>query len=137
MNLSHANWWHWIGTFSGSFHSLLPYLIGGGALGTQPLLQKLRQRRAAGWPSADGEVQSVKTKQHSGKRSVTVEYRYYAQSQYRYGKYTRLFRGKQAAEKFADAVRGRHIQVRYEPDKPQVSVVLDEDLRMTGALQVN
>jgi len=136
VSLPHTNWWHWLAPFSGTFHTLLPYLVGGGALGSQPLLQKLRQRRAAAWPSADGAIQSVKVSQRNGRTVVTLEYRYYAQSEYRYGKYMRQFRRKQAAEQFAEAVRGRHIQVRYEPNKPQISVVLDDDLRLTGALQI-
>lgn len=133
----HFHWWRHLGSLYSLFHNVLPYLIGGGgAAGGQRLLQKLRQRRAAGWPSADGEVQHANVEKKNG-YVVTLEYRYYARSQYHSGKYARHFRRKQQAEHFADALYSRHIQVRYREDKPEVSVVLEDDLRTTGALQVS
>lgn len=132
----HWHWLDWLAPLYHLFHGYLPLLFGGGgAIGGQTLWQKLRQRRAAAWPSADGEVQSVTVKHKNG-YTVVLGYRYYARSEYRYGKYSRFFRRKAQADQFADALRGRHIQVRYQEDKPQVSVVLDQDLRMTGALQI-
>ncbi len=132
----HGHWWNWWEPIYSLLHGFFPVLVGGGgALGGQTLWQKLRQRRAAGWPSADGEVQSANIRRKNG-YTVLVQYRYYAQSQYHYGKYSRHFRRKQQAELFAENLRGRHIQVRYQQDKPGVSTVLDDDLRMTGALQI-
>jgi len=132
----HHSWWHFLAPFWGAIHNFLPWIIGGGgAAGGSTLWQKWRQRKAAAWPSADGEVQSVSVRSGRGYNAV-IQYRYFAQSQYRYGKYARHFRRKKDAEAFADALRGRHIQVRYQADKPEVSVVLDQDLRMTGALQM-
>ncbi|HEY6445032.1 MAG TPA: DUF3592 domain-containing protein [Acidobacteriaceae bacterium] len=130
----HIHWWHLLSPLLGMFHNLWPLLFGGAA-GGGALWQKFRQRRAAAWPSADGEIQHTKV-QHKQGYLVTIEYRYYARSQYHSGKYTRHFRRKQQAEQFADALHGRHIQVRYQEDKPGVSVVLEDDLRMTGALQL-
>lgn len=132
----HHSWWHVLAPFWGALHNFLPYIIGGGgAAGGQTLWQKWRQRRAAAWPSADGEVQSATTRHKNG-YTVVVRYRYFARSEYRFGKYTRRFRRKKDADTFADALRGRHIQVRYQEDKPEISVVLDQDLHMTGALQL-
>jgi Protein of unknown function (DUF3592) len=132
----HGHWWNWWEPLYSVFHNLLPVIVGGGgALGGQTLWQKLRQRRAAAWPSADGEVQSVDIRRKNG-YTVLIQYRYYARSQYHYGKYARHFRRKQQADQFAEALRGRRIQVRYQEDKPSVSVILDQDLRMTGALQI-
>lgn len=128
----HIHWWRHLGSLYSLFHSVLPLLIGGGGVAG---LQKLRQRRAAGWPSADGEVQHARVERKNG-YTVTLEYRYYARSQFHYGKYARRFRRKQQAEQFADALHCRHIQVRYREDKPEVSVVLEDDLRTAGALQV-
>lgn len=129
----HFHWWRHLGSLYSLFHSFLPLLIGGGGVAG---VQKLRQRRAAGWPSADGEVQHANVEKKNG-YVVTLEYRYYARSQYHNGKYTRHFRRKQQAEQFADALHGRHIQVRYREDKPEISVVLEHDLRTTGVLQVS
>ncbi|HTV16469.1 MAG TPA: DUF3592 domain-containing protein [Acidobacteriaceae bacterium] len=127
-----AHWWRHLLTSFNLFHNFWPYLLG--AAGGQQIWQKLRQRRAAAWPSADGEVQHTNV-EHKNGYLVTLEYRYFARSQYHYGKYTRRFRGKKDAETFADALHGRHIQVRYQEDKPEVSVILEDDLRMTGALE--
>lgn len=127
------DWLRHLGSLYSLFHSFLPLLIGGGGVATA---QKLRQRRAAGWPSADGEVQHANVEKRKG-YIVTLDYRYYARSQYRNGKYTRRFRRRQQAEQFADALHGRHIQVRYREDKPEVSVVLEDDLRTADALQVS
>jgi hypothetical protein len=128
----HSHWWRLLSPFLGVLHNLWPLLLGGGA-GGGALWQKLRQRRAAAWPSADGEVLHADVRHKQG-YLVVVEYRYYARSEYRYGKYSRHFRRKKAAEQFADALHGRHLQVRYQADKPEISVVLEDDLRMTGAL---
>lgn len=132
----HWHWLDWLAPLWHLLHGYFPLIFGGGgAIGGQTLWQKLRQRRAAAWPSADGEVQSATVKRKNG-YTVAVGYRYYARSEYHYGKYSRFFRRKEQAEQFAEALRGRHIQVRYQEDKPEVSVVLDQDLRMTGALQI-
>lgn len=129
----HTDWWRHLGSLYSLFHTFLPLLIGGGGVAG---VQKLRQRRAAGWPSADGEVQHASLKKKNG-YVVTLEYRYYVRSQYHFGKYQRRFHRKQQAEQFADALHGRHIQVRYREDKPEMSVVLEDDLRTAGALQVS
>jgi hypothetical protein len=126
------HWWRHLLTDFNFLHSFWPYLLG--AAGGRTLWQKLRQRRAAAWPSADGEVQHANV-EHKNGYQVVLEYRYFARSQYHYGKYMRGFRQKKDADAFADALHGRHIQVRYQEDEPEVSVVLDDDLRMTGALQ--
>lgn len=131
----HIHWLRLLSSFFGLFHNLWPLLFGGAA-GGGALWQKLRQRRATAWPSADGEVQHTGVDHKQGYR-VTIEYRYFARSEYHNGKYVRRFRSKQQAEQFADALHGRHIQVRYQEDKPDVSVVLEDDLRMTGVLQLS
>lgn len=133
----HKHWWDLLIPLYHALHNFLPYIIGGGgAAGGQTLWQKLRQRRATAWPSADGEVRYVSVRRKNG-YTVVVGYRYYARSEYHEGKYSRHFRRKEHAEQFADALRDRHIQVRYQDDKPGVSVVLEDDLRMTGALQLS
>jgi hypothetical protein len=95
--------------------------------------QKLREDRAAGWPSASGVVQSATVKARNG-YWVEISYCYYAMLQYRYGKCVRHFRKKDAAEEFAAALRGYGLQVRYREDDPDVSVVMQRDLELAGAL---
>ena len=66
---------------------------------------------------------------------VEVQYRYYALQEYRYGKYRRHFRKKAQAEEFAEAIRGRSLQVRYREDNPNVSVIMERELELAAILQ--
>jgi hypothetical protein len=127
-------WHHWAPLVN-AFHYLIVFVIGGAAVGIRKYIQRMRENRAAMWPSADGQVQTAVVKKEQHGSWVEISYRYYAQQEYRYGKYRRHFGRKAAAEAFADAIRGRSIQVRYRDDKPSESVVLEQDLQMTGILQ--
>jgi hypothetical protein len=128
----HSHWWRLLAPIT---HNLTFVYAAAGAL-TARIWQKLRQRRAAAWPSADGTVEWTKIESKHG-HTVVVEYRYYARSQYHEGKYLRHFRSKTSAQQFADALYGRHIQVRFQEDNPAISVILEDDLRMTGILQAS
>jgi hypothetical protein len=134
MLLSHpwTEFWHVLAPFQ---HFLF-LALGAGTVAFSRYWQKIRENRAAGWPSADGTVQSATVKQHNG-AWVEVTYRYYALQEYHYGKYRRHFRKKDAAEEFAAAIRGRSLQVRYREDNPDVSVLIERDLKLAGALQLH
>lgn len=130
------DFWHHFLRWSGAFHSLFAFLIGGLAIAFRKFWQRMRENRAAAWPSADGQVQTATVKKQQGGCWVEVSYRYYARQDYHYGKYRRYFRSKKQAEAFAEAIRGRSVQVRYRDDNPADSVLLEQDLQMTGVLQV-
>jgi hypothetical protein len=130
------DWWRQLAPFAGTFHYIVPLAIGGGIVAFRRYVQRFRENRAAMWPSASGEVQSTVVKKQQHSFWVEVSYRYYAQQEYRYGKYRRPFARKAAAEAFAGAIRGRSLQVRFREDKPGESVLLEQDLQMTGALQM-
>jgi hypothetical protein len=119
--------WHHLAPFAGTFHYFIAAIIGAAAVAVRKYIQRIRENRAAMWPSADGQVQTATVKKS--------QYRYYAQQEYRYGKYRRHFARKAAAQAFADAIRGRSLQVRFRDDKPSESILLEQDLQMTGVLQ--
>jgi Protein of unknown function (DUF3592) len=127
---------HRLAPFAGAFHSLIAIAAGAAVVLLRNGWQRVRENRAAMWPSASGEVQSAEVKRSQHGAFVVLSYRYYAQGEYRSGKYRRSFRRKAAAQTFADAIRGRTIQVRFQEDKPGVSVLLERDLQMTGMLQM-
>jgi hypothetical protein len=127
---------HHLWRLSGAFHSMFAFVIGGVAIAIRQFWQRVRQNRAAAWPSADGQVQTATVKKQQGGCWVDISYRYYARQDYHYGKYRRYFRRKADAEAFAEAIRGRSVQVRYRDDNPADSVLLEQDLQMTGVLQV-
>ena len=127
---------HYFRTFAPFFQHFYALIIGATVLAVRKYMQRVRENRAAMWPSADGQVQTATVKKQQYGSWVEVSYRYYAQQEYRYGKYRRHFARKAAAAAFAEAIRGHSIQVRYRDDKPSESVVLEQDLQMTGVLQV-
>jgi len=130
-----TDFWHHLAPFAGAFHSLIAIIVGAIIVGVRKYLQRVRENHAAMWPSADGQVQTATVKRSQYGSWVEVAYRYYARQEHRYGKYRRHFARKAAAQAFADAIRGRSIQVRYREDNPNESVVLEQDLQMTGVLQ--
>jgi uncharacterized protein DUF3592 len=127
--------WHHLAPLAGSFHYFFAFIIGAAAVAVRKYAQRIRENRAAMWPSADGQVQTATVKKQQQGCWVEVAYRYYAQQEYRYGTYRRHFARKTAAEAFAEAIRGRNVQVRYRDDKPSESILLEQDLQMTGVLQ--
>ena len=130
------DFWHHLLPLAGTFHYFIAAVIGAGAVAIRKYVQRIRENRAAMWPSADGLVQTAIVKKSQYGSWVDVSYRYYAQQEYRYGKYRRHFARKAAADSFAEAIRGRSVQVRYREDKPGESVLLERDLQMTGILQM-
>jgi hypothetical protein len=129
--------WHHLAPLIGSLHYFIALAIGAVVVAVRKYLQRLRENQAAMWPSADGQVQTATVKASQYGSWVEVAYRYYARQEYHYGKYRRHFARKKAAQSFADAIRGRSIQVRFSEDKPAESVVLEQDLQMTGVLQMS
>lgn len=127
---------HHFGDFAPLFQHFGVIVAGAGAVLVRKYIQRMRENRAAMWPSADGQVQTATVKKSQFGSWVEVSYRYYARQEYHYGKYRRHFMRKAAAQAFADAMRGRSLQVRFRDDKPGESVVLEQDLQMTGVLQM-
>jgi len=127
--------WHELWRFVGPFQHFFYIAFGAIAIAVRRYWQKIRENRAAGWPSADGVIQAATVHTQNGSW-VEVQYRYYALQEYRYGKYRRHFRKKSDAEAFAEIIRGRSLQVRYSKDDPAVSVIMERDLELAGALQM-
>ncbi len=49
--------WHHLAPFAGTFHYFAALIAGAGAVGVRKYLQRVKENRAAMWPSANGEVQ--------------------------------------------------------------------------------
>lgn len=130
------DWLHHLGPLAAFLQHFFPLVIGAVALAVRKYIQRVRENRAAMWPRADGQVQTATVKKQQYGTWVEVSYRYYARQEYRYGKYRRHFARKPAAIAFAEAIKGRSIQVRYRDDKPSESIVLEQDLQMTGVLEM-
>lgn len=127
---------HHLAPFAGAFHSLIAVAAGAALVFLRNAWQRVRENRAVQWPSATGEVQSAEVRRAQHGSFVLVTYRYYVQGEYHSGRYRRHFRRKAAAQTFADAIRGRSLQVRFRQDNPNDSILLERDLQMTGILQM-
>jgi Protein of unknown function (DUF3592) len=137
LNWHHLSFnWHHLWQLIRPFEYLFSLGIGGGAVVFQRYWQKVKEGRATGWPSADAVVQSATIKSYKG-YYVEISYRYYVAQEYRYGKYRRHFRKKDQAEIFAESIRGRSLPVRYRQDNPSVSVLIERDLELAGAMQMD
>jgi hypothetical protein len=105
------------------------------AFGLKRLYQKWRQNRAfAGWPSTEarvlyGKVHSEGPRQHW----VELTYSYYV-DEYRSGKHVHRFRNEEEADEFIRQMKDKRLQVRYNPEKPDESVILDRDIEMVALL---
>lgn len=105
------------------------------AFGLRRLYQRRRQDRAfAAWPATEARL--LYGKVHSeGPRQYWVEltYSYYV-DEYRSGKHVHRFRKEEDADEFVRKVKDKRLQVRYNPAKPDESVILDRDLEMVALL---
>jgi hypothetical protein len=103
--------------------------------GVKKLSQKLRQNRAfVGWPSTEARIQYAKV-QNNGPRQFWAElsYTYYVE-EYRSGTHLHRFRKEAEADEFVAQVKDKRLQVRYNPAKPEESVILDRDIEMVALL---
>ena len=100
-----------------------------GVLMTRLRSARLRRREAlaGGWPVAEAIVQAARLLP-SPSYTVQLEYRYYAQSEYRYGKNQQRFQRKERAEAFATLMRGRQVPVHYLGAEPDTSVMIEGEL---------
>lgn len=110
-------------------------LIPGAAagMGVRKRYQKRRQRRAIeSWPSAEACILGGYGHVHrEGSRSHWVELTYtYFVDEYRSGKYVRKFRKEEEAEEFIRKIKDKRLQLRYNPAKPDESVLLEHDVEM-------
>lgn len=112
-------------------------LIPGAAagFGVKKLYQKWRQNRAfVSWPSTEARIQYAKV--HSeGPRQYWAEltYTYYVE-EYRSGTHVHRFRKEEEADEFIRQIKDKRLQARYNPAKPDESVILDRDLEMVTLL---
>ena len=115
--------WPWI------IYVWLALLVGGWLLSSW---RWLKRRRAAGWPIADGRIESTEVTKPNF--SFTTKRGYYvAQLVYSYsvagsihsGLYKREFPTQPAADDFVRDLKGKAVAVRYSPSKQSQSMVLE------------
>jgi hypothetical protein len=92
-----------------------------------------RYVRSANWPTTSGTVESGEVSTFRGRSGRTFEasetatakvsYSYHLGDTYFSGYHTRIFNNEQEAWSFVDELKGQRVEVRYNPKKPDVSVL--------------
>src|SRR5260370_18094520 len=118
--------WPWM------FYVWLAFIFAGGSF---RVWRWLRRKRAAGWPVADGRIESVDVSKPTF--SFTTKRGYYvAELGYSYsiagttnsGHYRREFPTEREADEFVRDLQGKAVVVRYNPNKPSSSLLLQPDI---------
>jgi hypothetical protein len=86
-----------------------------------------RKRRAESWPMVPGRVERAVVEGTDTGYFADISYSYQANGEFFSGFYQKSFRMRRFAEEFADMTRGQNLFVRYDPEKPKVSVIRDQD----------
>jgi Protein of unknown function (DUF3592) len=104
------------------------------AFGVRRLYQKWRQNKAiSGWPATDATIQSGQVHKQGWHVWVELTYTYYV-GEYRSGTHVHKFRSGEQANEFVRQVKDKRVQVHYDGDHPEKSVILDRDLEMVAML---
>ncbi|HEX8815154.1 MAG TPA: DUF3592 domain-containing protein [Terriglobales bacterium] len=86
-------------------------------------------KEASGWPVAEGQVLSTSQGRGlDGRPSVTLSYSYKVRGERHGGIQSFTLADDEAAAQFEEVCSGRALRVRYREDKPDVSVVLREEM---------
>jgi hypothetical protein len=102
-----------------------------------PLWRWFQRKRAAGWPIADGRIESVEVNKPRFSFTTTRGY-YVAELGYSYsvagtlssGRYKREFPTEQEADEFVRDLQDKAVIVHYDPGKPSSSALLAPDIEV-------
>src|SRR5512140_2819275 len=94
--------------------------------------QWLRRRKARSWPVAQGRVHSADWRQpRTGTNRyflADISFYYFVDGHFYSGYHRRSFSQAAAASEWVKNMLGASIEVRYDPQSPAKSVLLEEDL---------
>lgn len=74
-----------------------------------------------------GYVEHAEVSNEDTGYSVTLSYSYQVNGEFLSGFYSKPFKTFRFAEEFVSMNRGQQLFVRYDPEKPEVSVIRDKD----------
>lgn len=87
----------------------------------------LRSVRGAGWPQAEGRVETVNVRTFSEQSLAEAAYWYLVEGERYAGYFSRQFADEQDAWDFLRPLQGQSIFVRYKPGRPGISAVRMSD----------
>jgi Protein of unknown function (DUF3592) len=102
---------------------------------TKPACSWLQRKRATGWPTADGRIESVEVNKPSfsfttkrGHYVAELGYSYSVAGTLNSGRYKREFPTEQEAGEFVRGLQDKAVVVRYNSGTPSSSAVLESDI---------
>jgi hypothetical protein len=106
----------------------------------KPAWRRVQKSRAAGWPVGEGRIESVDVSQpkqlgiftspksRSSRQVAEIGYSYSVAGNFHAGRYKRDFATEEEAWDFLRDLKGKPVSVRYSPDKPSTSALLDAEV---------
>jgi hypothetical protein len=113
------------------FIALVPLV---GAAAWHRWRKRRMEKLGQGWPSIDGCIHygEVETNPNTNRSLATLTYVYFIED-YRFGTYTQQFKKKSDADDFVRELKDKHVPIRYNPSKPDESVLEDVDVRQLSS----
>ena len=86
-----------------------------------------KRRRAESWPMLLAHVERAVVEGTDTGYYVDLSYSYQVNGEFFSGFHQKTFRMRRFAEEFANMTHGQQLFVRYHPEKPEVSIIRDQD----------
>lgn len=90
-------------------------------------LLALKKRRAESWPMTHARVERGLVESTDTGYYAELSYSYQVNGDFFSGFFQKTFRMRRFAEEFVSMTEGQQLFVRYHPEKPEVSVIRDQD----------
>jgi hypothetical protein len=95
-------------------------------------------KQARDWPVAGGIVlHTGQSRDEDGVRKVSLSYLYKAHDEEFYGSESFTFTSEEDAEQFESKCRERKLQVHFQQDKPEISVLDHDGMRQLAKYRIN
>ncbi len=98
--------------------------------------QRFKSAQAAHWALTQGMIESGKVSVDRGRSrgfgaayehaTATLSYSYRVNDNYFSGYLEEFFFDEQKAWEYVDGLKGKPVQVRYKPNKPEISMIISE-----------
>ncbi len=96
--------------------------------GLQRAFRSYQRRRSETWPISYGRILSASADEKDKSIILKAAYGYSANSQSYGGTFKKTFTDLDEADGWAEALRGKQVAIRYDPNKPSRSQVWESDL---------
>jgi hypothetical protein len=134
MFVTDASWWRVgkdpVGFWLRTLKYAIALVVGLAVAGVQNWRKRRLEEAAENWPAVEATIQytDVKGITDSTDFEAVLTYSYFA-GKYRSGKYSAQFASEDDANSFAAQVKDKKVQIRYNPARPDKSLLEDYDVQ--------